>query len=75
MLASVGSGSSESPVIKTGNMIISVHVFKKCDQNFAKESELGYGGFGVIYKGQLDDGTKISSQNNGIWCDLQQRIR
>ncbi|KAJ0467348.1 putative non-specific serine/threonine protein kinase [Helianthus annuus] len=60
MLACVGSGSSESPVIKSGNMIISVQVLKKRDQNFAKESELGHGGFGVIYKGQVDHGTKIA---------------
>ncbi|KAM0037872.1 putative protein kinase RLK-Pelle-LRR-IX family [Helianthus debilis subsp. tardiflorus] len=59
MQASVGSGSSESPVIKSGNMIISVQVLKKATKNFAKESELGHGGFGVVYKGLLDDGTKI----------------
>ncbi|KAJ0702713.1 putative non-specific serine/threonine protein kinase [Helianthus annuus] len=76
MLASVGSGSSGSPVIKSGNMNISVEVLKQCDQNFAKESELGHGGFGVIYKGQLViRWNKSSSQKNGIWCDLQQSIR
>ncbi|KAM0012649.1 putative protein kinase RLK-Pelle-LRR-IX family [Helianthus debilis subsp. tardiflorus] len=70
-LASVGSGSSESHVIKSGNMIISVQVLKKCDQNFAKESELGHGGFGVVYKGQLDDGTKIAVKRmeSGVICN------
>ncbi|KAJ0467376.1 putative protein kinase RLK-Pelle-LRR-IX family [Helianthus annuus] len=71
MLASVGSSSSESPVIKSGNMIISVQVLKKCDQNFAKESELGHGGFGVIYGGQLDDGTKVAVKRveSGVICN------
>ncbi|KAM0012633.1 putative protein kinase RLK-Pelle-LRR-IX family [Helianthus debilis subsp. tardiflorus] len=59
MHASVGNGSSESPIIKSRNMIISVHVLKNVTKSFAKESELGHGWFGFIYKGQLDDGTKI----------------
>ncbi|KAF5767921.1 putative non-specific serine/threonine protein kinase [Helianthus annuus] len=59
MHASVGSGSSESPVIKFGNMIISVQVIKNATKNFEKENELGHGGFGVVYKGQLDDSIKI----------------
>jgi serine/threonine protein kinase len=29
-------------------------------KNFAPENELGRGGFGVVYKGELDDGTKIA---------------
>ncbi|KAK1410995.1 hypothetical protein QVD17_37538 [Tagetes erecta] len=57
---SVGSGSSESHVIESGNLIISVQVLKNVTKNFAHENELGRGGFGVVYKGQLDDGTKIA---------------
>ncbi|KAM0012629.1 putative non-specific serine/threonine protein kinase [Helianthus debilis subsp. tardiflorus] len=60
MHASVGSGSSESPVLKSGNMIIWVQVLKNAIKNFAKESELGHGGFGIVYKGQLDNGNKIT---------------
>ncbi|KAM0012638.1 putative non-specific serine/threonine protein kinase [Helianthus debilis subsp. tardiflorus] len=50
MLASVGSGSMESLVIKSGNMIISVQ---------------------VVYKGQLDDGTKIAVKRieSGVICN------
>ncbi|KAJ0467315.1 putative protein kinase RLK-Pelle-LRR-IX family [Helianthus annuus] len=48
------------PIIKSGNMIISVQVLKKCDQKLRKKSDLGHGRFGVVYKGQLDDGTKIA---------------
>ncbi|KAL8201624.1 hypothetical protein R6Q57_010771 [Mikania cordata] len=57
---SVGSGSGESHVIESGNLIISVQVLKNVTKNFAHENELGRGGFGVVYKGQLDDGTKIA---------------
>ncbi|KAI3798319.1 hypothetical protein L1987_33590 [Smallanthus sonchifolius] len=58
--ASVGGGSGESHVIESGNLIISVQVLKNVTKNFAHENELGRGGFGVVYKGQLDDGTKIA---------------
>ncbi|KAJ0467340.1 putative protein kinase RLK-Pelle-LRR-IX family [Helianthus annuus] len=71
MLASVGSSSSESHVIMSGKMIISIQVLKEFDQNFAKESELGHGGFGVDYKGQLDHGTKIAVKRtkSGVICN------
>ncbi|XP_059646586.1 receptor protein kinase TMK1-like isoform X1 [Cornus florida] len=66
---SVGSGSAsrnssamggESHVIEAGNLIISVQVLRNVTKNFAPENELGRGGFGVVYKGELDDGTKIA---------------
>lgn len=61
---SLGSGSGsragESHVIESGNLIISVQVLRNVTKNFAHENELGRGGFGVVYKGQLDDGTKIA---------------
>uniref|UniRef100_A0A251SEM4 Putative serine/threonine/dual specificity protein kinase, catalytic domain-containing protein n=1 Tax=Helianthus annuus TaxID=4232 RepID=A0A251SEM4_HELAN len=52
-------GSSESTEIKSGNVIVSVQVLKNATKNFAKESEPRHGGFEVVYKGPLDDGTKI----------------
>lgn len=62
--ASVGSSgmgdSHHSHVIEAGNLIISVQVLRKVTKNFAPENELGRGGFGVVYKGELDDGTKIA---------------
>ncbi|XP_076883850.1 receptor-like kinase TMK3 [Bidens hawaiensis] len=59
---SVGTrtGSGESHVMESGNLIISVQVLKNVTKNFSQENELGRGGFGVVYKGQLDDGTKIA---------------
>ncbi|KAL4578307.1 hypothetical protein LXL04_014428 [Taraxacum kok-saghyz] len=55
-----GSGMGESHVIESGNLIISVQVLKNVTKNFSHENELGRGGFGVVYKGQLHDGTKIA---------------
>lgn len=52
--------SSESHVIESGNLVISVEVLRNVTKNFAPENELGRGGFGVVYKGELDDGTKIA---------------
>ncbi|XP_042050083.1 receptor protein kinase TMK1-like [Salvia splendens] len=56
--ASVNSGQSH--VIEAGNLVISVQVLRNVTKNFAPENELGRGGFGVVYKGELDDGTKIA---------------
>ncbi|KAM3288354.1 receptor-like kinase TMK3 [Capsicum chacoense] len=60
-----GSGSSsihsgKYPVMEAGNLVISVQVLRDVTKNFAPESELGRGGFGVVYKGELHDGTKIA---------------
>ncbi|XWS56066.1 hypothetical protein CRYUN_Cryun09bG0055000 [Craigia yunnanensis] len=63
-----GSGSAsrnsssigESHVIEAGNLVISVQVLRNVTKNFAPENELGRGGFGVVYKGELDDGTQIA---------------
>ncbi|MED6106173.1 hypothetical protein PIB30_002625 [Stylosanthes scabra] len=54
------SGIGESHVIEAGNLVISVQVLRNVTKNFASENELGRGGFGVVYKGELDDGTKIA---------------
>ncbi|XP_054818602.1 receptor protein kinase TMK1-like [Prosopis cineraria] len=54
------SGTGESHVIEAGNLVISVQVLRNVTKNFAPENELGRGGFGVVYKGELDDGTKIA---------------
>uniref|UniRef100_A0A7N0V4V1 Protein kinase domain-containing protein n=2 Tax=Kalanchoe fedtschenkoi TaxID=63787 RepID=A0A7N0V4V1_KALFE len=60
-----GSGSINNSrgglhVIEAGNLVISVQVLRNVTKNFAPENELGRGGFGVVYKGELDDGTQIA---------------
>ncbi|OWM82581.1 receptor protein kinase TMK1-like [Punica granatum] len=54
------SGRREAHVIEAGNLVISVQVLRNVTKNFAPDNELGRGGFGVVYKGELDDGTKIA---------------
>ncbi|KAF8395461.1 hypothetical protein HHK36_019407 [Tetracentron sinense] len=54
------SGRGESHVIEAGNLVISVQVLRDVTKNFAPENELGHGGFGTVYKGELDDGTQIA---------------
>ncbi|CAM8962683.1 unnamed protein product [Rhodiola kirilowii] len=60
-----GSGSVNNSrgglhVIEAGNLVISVQMLRSVTKNFAPENELGRGGFGVVYKGELDDGTQIA---------------
>ncbi|KAL2536083.1 Leucine-rich repeat protein kinase family protein [Forsythia ovata] len=61
---STASGTSDgltnSHVIEAGNLIISVQVLRKVTNNFTQENELGRGGFGAVYKGEFEDGTKIA---------------
>ncbi|XP_010262997.1 PREDICTED: receptor protein kinase TMK1-like [Nelumbo nucifera] len=54
------SGIGEPHMFEAGNLIISVQVLRNVTKNFAPENELGRGGFGAVYKGELDDGTKIA---------------
>ncbi|WCJ34193.1 transmembrane kinase 1 [Euphorbia peplus] len=54
------SGVGESHVFETGSLVISVQVLRNVTKNFAPENELGRGGFGVVYRGELDDGTTIA---------------
>lgn len=54
------SGSNDAQVIEAGNLLISVQVLRNVTDNFSEANVLGRGGFGVVYKGKLDDGTKIA---------------
>ncbi|KAG6741071.1 hypothetical protein POTOM_056555 [Populus tomentosa] len=43
-----------------GNIVISIEVLRQVTDNFSENKILGKGGFGVVYKGELHDGTKIA---------------
>ncbi|PQQ13267.1 receptor-like kinase TMK3 [Prunus yedoensis var. nudiflora] len=53
-------GTENSHMIEAGNLVISVQVLRKVTKNFAPENELGRGGFGTVYKGELEDGTQLA---------------
>ncbi|XP_050367344.1 receptor protein kinase TMK1-like [Argentina anserina] len=54
------SGTDSSHMIESGSLVISVQVLRKVTNNFAPENELGRGGFGTVYKGELEDGTSMA---------------
>ncbi|CAL9104226.1 unnamed protein product [Musa textilis] len=54
------SRTSDTHLIESGNLVISVQVLRSATRNFASENVLGKGGFGVVYKGELHDGTMIA---------------
>ncbi|KZV41460.1 Leucine-rich repeat protein kinase family protein [Dorcoceras hygrometricum] len=57
---------SSSPETQSGsvsannNLGISLQVLRNVTNNFSQENELGRGGFGVVYKGELENGTRVA---------------
>ena len=58
--SSISSSGTDSRVFEAGNLVISVQVLQKATKGFSPRNELGRGGFGAVYKGELEDGTRIA---------------
>ncbi|EEF32146.1 protein binding protein, putative [Ricinus communis] len=58
-----GSGRddrSDCHFIQGGNVMIPINVLQQATDNFSESRILGTGGFGVVYEGEIHDGTKIA---------------
>ncbi|KZV28216.1 hypothetical protein F511_20882 [Dorcoceras hygrometricum] len=51
---------SEIPIFEGGNVAISIQILRQVTDNFSEKNVLGRGGFGIVYKGELHDGTRIA---------------
>ncbi|XP_030507418.2 receptor-like kinase TMK4 isoform X1 [Cannabis sativa] len=62
-LQSQNSGDhNDFPLFEGGNVAISMQVLRQATNNFSEDNILGRGSFGVVYKGELDNGTKIAAK-------------
>ncbi|XP_020227023.1 receptor-like kinase TMK4 [Cajanus cajan] len=52
--------SGDLRAFEGGHPTIPIEVLRQVTNNFSEENILGRGGFGVVYKGELHDGTKIA---------------
>lgn len=60
-LRSQSSGDhSDRRLFEGGNVAIPIDVLRQVTDHFSEGNILGRGGFGVVYKGELHDGTKIA---------------
>ncbi|XP_065861587.1 receptor-like kinase TMK4 [Euphorbia lathyris] len=60
LLSQSSGGDSGRKMFEGGNVSVSIEVLRQVTNNFDESNIIGRGGFGVVYKGELHDGTKIA---------------
>ncbi|KAL3502103.1 hypothetical protein ACH5RR_036552 [Cinchona calisaya] len=65
------NGHSNIHIVERDGLTIKIEILKAVTKNFSEENILGRGGFGTVYKGELDDGTKIAVKRmeSGVMSD------
>lgn len=53
------SEPNDIQMVGAGNMVISIQVLRNVTNYFSEKSILGQVGFGIVYRDELHDGTKI----------------
>lgn len=69
---SIGSsGNRNIHIVELDGHTIKIDILRTVTRNFSEENILGRGGFGTVYKGELDDGTKIAVKRmeTGVMSD------
>ncbi|KAM0065839.1 putative transferase, protein kinase RLK-Pelle-LRR-IX family [Helianthus debilis subsp. tardiflorus] len=56
----VSRNHNHTPSYENGSLLISIQVLDQVTDNFSDNNVLGRGGFGVVYKGEFDDGRMIA---------------
>jgi len=61
---SLHSGTSSNDqhqvIEQQGQMVMSINMLRMATNNFSEQNIIGRGGFGVVYRGELEDGTQIA---------------
>ncbi|CAN8291325.1 unnamed protein product [Cochlearia groenlandica] len=55
-----GFSSNDTPLLESANIVFSINILRDATDHFNERNILGRGGFGIVYKGELQDGTKIA---------------
>ncbi|KAI3472714.1 hypothetical protein Pfo_028074 [Paulownia fortunei] len=56
----ISAEKTDYHVYDGGNITIPIEVLREATDNFSENNIVGKGGFGIVYRGQLHDGTRIA---------------
>ncbi|KAJ6883185.1 receptor-like kinase TMK4 [Populus alba x Populus x berolinensis] len=75
-------GDNSKNIFEGGNVAVPIEFLRQVTDNFHEINIIGRGGFGVVYRGELHDGTKIAVKRmestvmiNKVLVSFKQRLR